>query len=141
MLNRIKKDLKNTLLYSLLAINFLRIAFIILFELFIVGICVAIAKKYDIEILFKYARNKALGLDEWANAELLGHPSETISSRLGRTIGKERYFWVKWLRKCVDYVALKYFDDPEHCENSIITLEQESFKEVDYEIWDWIKHG
>ena len=91
--------------------------------------------------------NLFLALDQLLNALLLGHPDETLSSRLGRTIGKERYFGVKWLRVLVD--TLFFFDREyrvdgtviEHCEKSIMPLEQENFRTmIDYEIWSWIKH-
>ena len=85
--------------------------------------------------------NIFLALDQLLNTLLLGHPDETLSSRLGRTIGKERYFWVKYLRLAVD--TLFFFDkDGEigHCEKSIMPLEQQNFREVvDYEIWTWNK--
>ena len=95
------------------------------------------------QILF----NIFLALDQLLNTILLGHPDETLSSRLGRTIGKERYFWVKWLRVLVD--TLFFFDREyrvddtiiKHCEKSIMPLEQENFRTIiDYEIWSWIKH-
>lgn len=90
--------------------------------------------------------NLFLAVDQLLNTILLGHPDETLSSRLGRTIGKERYFWVKWVRVAVD--TLFFFDRDfkvdgtilEHCEKSIMPLEQKNFRDmIDYEIWSWTK--
>lgn len=108
-------------------------------ELAIAAICVFIGGRTKHEPLWKYGRNKALAIDQWGNAELLGHPDETISSRLGRAYGQERYIWVKLLRISVDFIALHGFNDPDHCRNSIIDLEQQKFRSFDYEIWSWIK--
>ena len=100
-----------------------------------------------ISLILRYIINLLLAIDQAANSLLLGHPDETISSRLGRTIGVERYFWVKWFRIFVD--CLFFFDkivDKEvgiiirHCEKSIMPLEQQSFRTVtQYEIWCWNK--
>lgn len=94
--------------------------------------------------------NLLLCFDQVLNTFLLGHPDETLSSRLGRSIGKERYFWVKWVRLGID--ALFFFDKGKkyvnedtyiiigHCEKSVMPLEQQNFREVvDYEIWSWSK--
>ena len=85
--------------------------------------------------------NYLIAIDQLANTLLLGHPDETISSRLGRSKGKERYFWVKWFRIFVD--TLFFFDtdgEKKHCEKSIMPLEQQNFRElIDYEIWSWNK--
>ena len=89
--------------------------------------------KYD-----RYTVNLFLGADQALNTILGGHPDETISSRLGRSIGRERYFWVKWLRVSVDFVA-NLFGDPNHCYNSIMPLEQQNMKIWDYEVWSWNK--
>lgn len=85
-------------------------------------------------------------MDQLLNAILLGHPDETLSSRLGRTKGCERYFWVSPLREIIDMI---FFFDREylldgrikrHCEKSIMPLEQQNFREIiNYEIWGWIK--
>jgi hypothetical protein len=102
--------------------------------------------KLFISLIAQYLFNIFLAVDQALNTLLLGHPDETLSSRLGRTIGKERYFWVSPLRAIVD---LLFFFDVEylldgriknHCEKSIMPLEQENFREmVDYEIWSWSK--
>lgn len=89
----------------------------------------------------QYVYNLLLGLDQLLNTILLGHPDETVSSRLGRSIGKERYFWVSPLRILIDTVF--WFDKEGtkgHCEKSIMPLEQQNFRTViDYEIWSWNK--
>lgn len=85
--------------------------------------------------------NCLLAIDQFANTILLGHPDETISSRLGRAEGKERYFWVKWFRVLVN--AMFWFDrgpnGEHHCAASVIPLEQTTFRTLDYEIWSWQK--
>jgi len=88
--------------------------------------------------------NLFLTLDQLANTLLLGHPDETLSSRLGRSKGKERYWWVYPCREIIDLI---FFFDTEtlpdgrimyHCEKSIMPLEQQNFRTmVDYEIWSW----
>jgi hypothetical protein len=87
----------------------------------------------------QYLYNLFLGLDQAINTLLGGHPDETLSSRLGRSIDLERYFWVFPLRKVID--TLFWFDTEDHmghCEKSIMPLEQENFRTVaDYEIWSW----
>lgn len=96
-------------------------------------------------ILIQYLYNIVLGIDQAFNTLLLGHPDETISSRLGRSIGRERYFWVKYFRVLVDTI---FFFDTEtkkgkiirHCEKSVMPLEQRNFRRfIDYEIWSWQK--
>ena len=101
--------------------------------------------KYVVLFFLKYLFNIFLAVDQDLNTLLLGHPDETLSSRLGRTIGKERYFWVKPLRVLIDYI---FFFDHEikngrtiyHCERSVMPLEQQNFREmIDYELWNWSK--
>lgn len=87
----------------------------------------------------KYLFNLLLCVDQALNTILLGHPDETISSRLGRSIDRERYFWVKWLRVFVDFVF--YPIEKDHCKNSIMPIEQMNFRQFDYEIWSWNKKG
>lgn len=99
------------------------------------------------KLLKQFFKNYAIAIDQLVNTLLLGHPDETISSRLGRSMDKERYFWVKWLRLSVD--SLFFFDykicqdtgrKKGHCEISVMPLEQENFRTmVDYEIWNWTK--
>ena len=97
----------------------------------------------------KIIYNVFISFDQLLNTLLLGHPDETISSRLGRSIKKEKYFWVKPLRVLVDTI---FFFDTEagmsfeggyiirHCEKSVMPLEQQNFRElIDYEIWNWNK--
>ncbi len=99
-------------------------------------------------IILQYVFNLFLGIDQMLNTILLGHPDETLSSRLGRTVKNNyRYFWVLWFRKFVD--LLFFFDtdiDPRtsrkigHCEKSVMPLEQRNFRLfADYEIWSWSK--
>ena len=93
--------------------------------------------------VLRYLVNLFLGIDQLCNTVLLGHPDETISSRLGRSkVHGHKYGWVKLLRIIVD--KMFFFDKGPngegHCENSIMPLEQENFRRfTDYEIWDWCK--
>lgn len=99
--------------------------------------------------IIRYLLNYFLSIDQVLNAILLGHPDETLSSRLGRSRSKERYFWVKYLRQLID--SLFFFDkgiDPTtgriifHCEKSILPLEQITFRTVTkYELWSWSENG
>lgn len=97
-------------------------------------------------MILKYIFNIFLSFDQFINTLLAGHPDETLSSRLGRTKGDERYMFVYLLRIIVDCIF--FFDykvDDEgnrikHCEKSILPLEQKNFKEfIDYELWSWNK--
>tara|TARA_Y100000296_G_C5180060_1_gene263664 strand:+ start:5337 stop:5636 length:300 start_codon:yes stop_codon:yes gene_type:complete len=97
-------------------------------------------------LLAQYIYNLFLALDQLINTVILfGHPDESVSSRLGRAIGKERYFWVAPLRVLVD--AIFFFDKSvldngyvmKHCEKSIIPYEQLSINEFKYELWSWEK--
>ena len=97
-------------------------------------------------VILKFIKNYLLAIDQLLNTVLLGHPDETLSSRLGRTInGNHRYFWVPPLRWLVD--ALFWFDSDivdgkrvGHCQLSVMPLEQQNFRSVvDYEIWSWSK--
>ena len=101
--------------------------------------------------MIQFLFNIFLAIDQLLNTLLMGHPDETLSSRLGRTINKERYFFVKPFRVAVD--TLFFFDyrivfvgeeriptKIYHCEKSIMPLEQQNFREmIDYEIWSWKK--
>ena len=97
------------------------------------------------KMILQFLYNIFLCLDQVLNTILLGHPDETLSSRLGRSIGKERYFWVSPLRFAID--RLFFFDKEgrdgkiiRHCEKSVMPLEQLNFRTVvDYEIWSWEK--
>lgn len=93
--------------------------------------------------IYRFTVNYLLAVDQLLNTLLMGHPDETISSRLGRSIDQERYFWVKWFRVFVD--TLFFFDYKidksgrkiKHCESSILPLEQQTFRTLDYELWSW----
>jgi len=95
-------------------------------------------------VLARFIINLFLAVDQLLNTILLGHPDETLSSRLGRTIGCERWFWVGWFRWLVDTL---WFWDTEirdgkkikHCEKSIMPLEQMNFRSFNYEILSWCK--
>lgn len=101
--------------------------------------------------LIRYILNYLIACDQLLNSILLGHPDETLSSRLGRSIGKERYFWVKWFRISIDkmfffdFKMIRFDDTPKlkrinHCEKSVMHLEQQNFRTVvDYEVWHWSK--
>lgn len=92
-------------------------------------------------IILRILYNLFLALDQLLNTLLLGHPDETLSSRLGRTIDNERHFFIKPFRILVDTIF--FFDkegDKGHCEKSIMPLEQQNFRElIDYELWAWDK--
>lgn len=93
--------------------------------------------------ILRFTVNYLLAVDQLCNTLLMGHPDETISSRLGRAhVYGYRYSWVKWFRMFVD--TLFFFDKGPngegHCEASIMPLEQENFRRfTDYELWDWCK--
>ena len=97
--------------------------------------------------LIRYLINLFLAIDQLTNTLLLGHPDETLSSRLGKSRGRERYFWVSGFRKLVD--SLFFFDTKiedgtgrviHHCEKSVMPLEQTNFSDVvKYELWKWDK--
>jgi hypothetical protein len=93
----------------------------------------------------RFTINSFLALDQLFNTIMMGHPDETISSRLGRASGKERYFWVRWFRLFVnklfwfDYTCDDMGNIVPHCESSIIPLEQTTFRTLDYELWSWSK--
>lgn len=131
--------MSNLLFWFFIILNFSRVLLISIVELSLVVLLLLIGKITGKYVYFKYAKNKALAIDQWVNSELLGHPDETISSRLGRSIGRERYWWVKLLRLFVDYVSAALFNDIDHCANSIMPLEQQNFENIDYEIWSWQK--
>lgn len=76
-----------------------------------------------------------LAIDQLANAILLGFPDESISGRVGRAIASGRpKDWVRPIRDILDYVFLKLFNDPDHCNTS---QEPEERFEERYEIWCW----
>lgn len=83
----------------------------------------------------KFLYNFILAIDQLINTILLGHPDETISSRLGRAKNKERYIWVKYLRIFINLIFLPI--EKNHCENAIRRLEQLDFQKYDYELWNW----
>jgi len=97
------------------------------------------------KIIIQFIFNLLLSIDQLANTILLGHPDETLSSRLGKAKGKEKYFWVKFFRVIID--RLFWFDKEikkgriiNHCEKSVMPLEQINFRETTrYEIWSWNK--
>lgn len=102
-----------------------------------------------LKIITQIFYNFFLALDQLLNTLLMGHPDETLSSRLGRTINKERYFFVRPLRKLIDKIF--FFDSRPgfsldgshvigHCEMSVMPMEQINIKRnADYEIWSWSK--
>lgn len=94
-------------------------------------------------VIIQFLYNIFISIDQLVNTLLLGHPDETLSSRLGRARLEPRYFWVSWIRHLVN--ILFFFDSEErygrtvrHCEKSVMPLEQMNFrKKIDYEIWSW----
>lgn len=126
----------NVIVRAMILLNFVRVFLIVTPELVVAALCVIIAKRIKSKNLYKYGRNKALAIDLWGNAELWGNPYQTISSRLGMAYGKERYWWVAWIRGSIDYYALKIFDDPDHC---LRAAQAEIPPHAEhYEIWSWI---
>ena len=64
----------------------------------------------------QYFLNILIGLDQFTNVVTGGSPDETISSRLWRHRGP----W--WINRCIDsidWIALKCFDQENHCQISI----------------------
>lgn len=59
----------------------------------------------------KYIRNVLVGVDQLANAVLLGDPDETISSRLGKNY--PRCSFCRFICRLLDKV------DKRHCQKSI----------------------
>lgn len=99
-------------------------------------------------VIFFIMYNILVSVDQLINTLLLGHPDETISSRLGRTKGKERYIWVKWLRLLVDYMFFwDYKINPDtntklrHCELSVMPQETLHFRGYNRELWQWTKES
>ena len=96
-------------------------------------------------IVGRYIVNLLLAVDQLVSTVLGGHPDETLSSRLGRSMGHEKHFFVKPLRLLVDYVLFfwDYELDEEsgkkirHCEKSVMPLEQSHLRNLNYEIWSW----
>ena len=90
----------------------------------------------------RYLINMLLAFDQFMNTVFLGHPDETISSRLGRTIGNERYCWVSLFRQMVDILFFfDYAHDSKgqrigHCQKSVMPLELQTFITItEHEIW------
>lgn len=65
----------------------------------------------------KYFWNVLIGLDQFANAILLGDPDETISSRLGKWLLYPKTSWRFKVAKPI--CKLLNIADPNHCETSI----------------------
>lgn len=97
--------------------------------------------------LIRYVINLLLAIDQLTNTILLGHPDETLSSRLGKAKGRDRYFWVGWFRNLVNTLFFFDYEKDEdtgmiihHCEKSVMPLEQITFRDTThYEIWSWNK--
>jgi len=81
-----------------------------------------------------YGKNLALAADQNLNTIWLGHPDETVSSRVGRAIvsGKPKWYIKFLLHPFVDGAAQVFGDKPNHCVRSI-----EKDVVVDEEIWRW----
>lgn len=90
-------------------------------------------------MIFQVLKNLIIATDQVVNVVLAGHPGETISSRLGRSIGRERYFWVAPFRYAVD--LLFFFDKGPngegHCQWSVVEEKEDFFKAYPYELWSW----
>jgi len=129
----------NTVVFHLVTIlNFIRLFVLELPDLLLCGLLFGIGYLTKDNNLKLYARNNAKAVDLRGNAALWGDPQETISSRLGRAYGKERYYWVKLFRIFVD--TLFFFDyklDSNgnkigHCQKSV-----DPNIKINEEIWNW----
>lgn len=126
--------------HTITIINFVRLFLLELLDLLLCGLLFLIGWIIKDSDLMLYARSNAKAIDLRGNACLWGDPQETISARLGRSIDKERYSWVKYFRIFVD--TLFFFDYKfdkngkkiKHCEKSI----DPSLK-INEEIWSWNK--
>lgn len=84
----------------------------------------------------KYVYNVGLGLDQFANAILLGDPDESLSGRLGRASFSGRPKWfVEPLRKANDWVWFALAGETNHSYRSVEPEETPK----DKELWSWIK--
>lgn len=86
--------------------------------------------------LWKYHINILVSFDQLINTFLLGHPDETLSSRLGRAIkSKKPKFFVKPLACFVDGMAWLLANEKNHVLNNIEADERPHEREL----WSWIK--
>ena len=65
----------------------------------------------------KYFWNVLIGIDQLANAILLGDPDETISSRLGKWLTLPQSTWRYKVAKPI--CKLLHIADPNHCGTSV----------------------
>lgn len=87
------------------------------------------------KLISKFLWNFLVYIDLGLNLLLLGDPSETVSSRVGRAMESKRPKWfVPYLCKFIDTVFYDLFKQVNHSYNHI--ERDESFK---LEIWSWIK--
>jgi hypothetical protein len=63
--------------------------------------------------MMKYIWNILIGIDQLANAILLGDPGETISSRMGKHLVNKNCKVCKFICKLLNLI------NPNHCMNSI----------------------
>ena len=74
-------------------------------------------------LLKRYIRNILISLDQTLNVITFGDEVETISSRLGKSqrgdFGKLHKALSYPLAKLVDFIADKFFNDPNHCFTNI----------------------
>ena len=84
----------------------------------------------------QYLYNIGYMIDQAANTLLLGHPDETISSRLGRAIrsGRPKKYVIP-ARDAVDWLAFVLVGEENHCDNWI----EPNLNDPEKEIWSWIK--
>ena len=85
------------------------------------------------KFLYQYFFNLALSYDQWINAILLGDPDDSISGRCGRAMksGKPKW-WVPYLASHVDWIFLTFFNQIDHCLDSI-----EDGEKYEKELWKW----
>lgn len=132
------KKILNIIFWMIFVLNAARVFAIALFELAIATGIYIVGKIIRHKEVAMYGRNIALAMDQWASTQLLGHPDETISSRLGRSIKDERYWWVKPFRIIVDVFARYVFFEKDHCAISVSEIEQLKMRtDKDQEIWRW----
>jgi len=87
-----------------------------------------------LKFVLKICFNFLYLLDLVLNTILLGDPSETVSSRLGRAIQSGRPKWFVYpFAKVVDFIFYKFIGERNH---SLYHIEyDENYK---HELWSWI---
>jgi hypothetical protein len=88
--------------------------------------------------MIQYIYNLGLGIDQFINVLLLGDPDESLSGRTGRAmLSGTPVFFVPFLWRFIDFVALVLAGELNHCINAVENEERPHEKEL----WSWIKKG